>query len=705
MILEDEIMAFLDRPGLVGKKYKFSVLKNKFCSKEGYSPSELRDVLAKLEVEGKVLITERDEISSFAPSSKFFTGVIKINKYNEGTITHDGKVYKVKVDNLNGALNGDTVLCRIVDKVKDDANVCKVKKIVKRLDGMVLCEVTVNDKKQMVLQPVIAELDGDIQIANSYMKPLVEGDRIRVHIDRPTNGTYYGEYINYVGHRNDPDAELKVIAAQNGIKIEFSPEAIKEADSIPTTVSKEEMDGREDLRDELIYSIDGAKTKDRDDAISIRRDNNGNYIVGIHIADVSHYIRPGSKLWEEAMDRGTSVYMADTVIPMIPHKLSNGICSLNPEVDRLTFSCFITLDPNGKIIDYQFKEAVINSKKAMTYDEVNQILIDKEIPEGYTTEMVDNLYLAHELSKKLEKIKERRGYVNFGTNDLEVEMNENGEPIGFKPKEARKAEKLIENFMLIAGECAACYLMIPCPYRVHEEPDEEKVEEAFVTLKKSGIKVRDQAEIVDGHSIQKILSAIKSQEDRDVAANIILRSMKRARYDVENYGHFGLGLEKYGQFTSPIRRAPDLWIHNAIKMQLNNTYDLELENKYYKETEKFCNHATQKELRADQAEREADEYEMARYIGQHTGEKFISHVTYLTSKAIFIKTEEGITGYLRPQDLEGDTFLYDDKSLSYKGKNSHFKIRIGTPLVVTAIDATLEFGMATEDLLTLKKEK
>lgn len=349
------------------------------------------------------------------------------------------------------------------------------------------------------------------------------------------------------------------------------------------------------------------------------------------------------------------------------------------------------VSPDGEILDFDFVDTVINSRKAMTYEDVNKIFEEGILPPGYE-EFYDDLELMRQLSLKREKIKEKRGYTNFGSSDLEYEFDEDGNVISISKKTQRTAEKIIENIMLMAGECYANYMMIPTPYRVHEEPEPEKIDEALDLLNKSGIKVRTSQNIVNGKFIQQILKQIDDMSTRDVASQILLRSMNRARYDVEPIGHFGLGLQKYGQFTSPIRRASDLQGHYNLRLQRDNKYCLDATDNFYKKMEAFCRHISATERNADRAEKDANNLEMIKYVSEHLGEKFVVRVSYLTSKVIFVKTSNGIEGRLYPEDIEGDVFNYNDRGLSYVGKRSHAKIKIGTELVVTALEANRDFG-------------
>lgn len=710
--LKERLMEYLDNPSQRYKKYSFNQLRSELCSRQGFKADMLREALRDLEIEGKILIDKsRNLISSFPYANGLVHGVISINKHDEGFIKgNDGKKYKIKTEDLNDALDGDVVVARPTKKMSEGHIVCKVDKIIKRKDGLVVVEVTKDEDGEYYLRPFNARLAHPIKINAMSMKPLVEGDRIVVKISELTdNKCYYAGFIKNIGHKDDPDADLKIIAIENKIVIDFSEQALAEADAIPTEVLDEERVGRLDLTNKLIFTIDGASTKDRDDAVSIEINEKGNYVVGVHISDVTHYVHPGMQLWEEALQRGTSVYMADTVIPMLPHKLSNGICSLNPDVDRLTFSCIMEITPQGEVLNYDFVDSIINSRKAMTYEDVNKIFEDGELPEGYE-EFYDDLEMMRKLSLKMEKIKEKRGYVNFGSNDLEIQMDEDRNPLSFKQKEQKTAEKIIENLMLLAGECYANYMIIPSPLRVHEAPDEDRVEEAFEMLDKSGIRVKATHDIVNGKVIQQILGQIDDMDERSVAAQIILRSMNRARYDVENVGHFGLGLPTYGHWTSPIRRAADLRGHYNLRLQRDNKFSIKDADEFYEMMDDFCQHISRKERNADQAERDADELEMIKYMKNHIGEKFNAHVTYVNSKVMFVKTEEGITGRLYPEDIEGDRFNYNDNYLSFAGKKSKKRIKIGTKLVLTALEAdrdfgSISFGVNQEDLPLIKSRK
>lgn len=601
-------------------------------------------------------------------------------------------------DHLNDALDGDIVT------IKRIGNNYIVDSIVKRKDGLITVIVN-HDKKDIILKPKDYILKHEIVINSMSLKSFVDGDLLLVKIpEHLENNCYYGGYVKYIGHVNDPNDDLELIAKENSINIDFSEQAINEALSLPTEVSDEDMINRLDLTDELIFSIDGKHTKDRDDAISLHLDKDGNYILGVHIADVSHYIHPGMKLWDEAMERSTSVYLANSVIPMLPHNISNGICSLNPNERRLTFSCIAKISPKGQIMDYKFVDTVIESKIALTYDEALNIIEGRN--KYCDHELTLTLRLMNQLSNILENAKNKRGVIDFGNNDLVVEFDEEDNPVDLRLRLRNKAEKLIANFMQVASQCAACYVSSPAPFRVHDKPDFEDMQYALDTLSHTGIRVTAVDDIVNPKTIQRILRQIKNEPSRDIAANIILKAMKPARYSPFNIGHYALGLDKYTQFTSPIRRASDLMMHVVMKNE-NTLASEEIHSFSFNDMNSFCIHATNKEAQAVNAQREAILYETKKYVEEHSEDKFEAVVTFISSSGIYIKTSQGIEGKIYVEDIEGENFAYDHKKNIYRSK-SGYVINIGTKLVLTPLDAqrehkTINFSIKDEDLLVLKK--
>lgn len=665
------------------------------CKIVGFNDkSYLYDALEELEVKG-VIYKNNNEYSLF-PKDLYLSS---INICNDGTILAcvNNNTIAIDVDDLNDALDGDIVTIKLIDKKY------VVNNIVRRKDGNVVVMVCHEDDN-IILNPKDVILKHKIIIENIKLDSFVDGDLLLVEIGKNLeNNCYYGEYLEYLGHVCDPNADLQIIAKENNIDLKFSQQAMDEAIAIPSEVSNEEIIGRLDLTKELIFSIDCKNTKDKDDAISLHLDKEGNYILGVHIADVSHYVHPGMKLWEEAMDRSTSVYLANTVIPMLPRKLSNGICSLNPNVKRLTFSCIAKISPKGDILDYQFVDSVIESKLCLTYEEATDIIEGRN--KNYDYNLFLTLRLMNQLSNILEKAKNKRGVIDFGDNDVIIEFDENDKPIDLSLRVRNKAELLIANFMQVASQCAAQYVSSPAPFRVHDKPAFEDMQDALYTLSHKGIRVTDIDDIVDSKAIQNVLKRIRNESSRDIAANIFLKAMKPARYSARNVGHFALSLDKYAQFTSPIRRAPDLLLHVIMKNEkdLNNSTCFSPQD-----VNRFCIHATKKEASAVIAQRQALLYETKKYLEDHYEEKFDAIVTFVYPSGIFIKTSQGIEGKIYADDIEGEEFRFDYYNNVYKSKRQGYVIDIGTRLLLTPLDVygenkMISFSIKDEDLMVLKK--
>ena len=517
------------------------------------SKEDIQKELNELEFNG-FLIKENNKYRLFPKDYKLVN--IRIDTNGNGFFYVNDDFYVIEEKNLNGTLNGD--LCTV------NMFTGKVHSIVKRKSNLVICEVkdgnyiiTNNNKNYL------------IEIENSSTKGLVDGNIILLRIKNYDKNTLKCNLVEVLGHVNDPDIELKKIAIANNFNIDFSKDAIKQADSIKETVQEDELEGRLDLRDKLIYTIDDDHTKDMDDAISIEINDKGNYVIGVHIADVSHYIKPNTPLFNEALERGNSLYMLDTVIPMLMHKLSNGICSLNPNVDRLTISCIAEIDKNGNIVDYDIKKSVINSKKKMSYSNVNKILMDNEIVPGYE-EFVDNLKLANEASFALNKNYKEHGYLQFGNNEIKYTGEEENE---FKNVEHKAAEKIIEDFMLLANKIVATnFEYIPFPFRVHDMPDIDKIKSTLNYLRLLGYNIPNTNNLDNPKVLQGILKGLYDKGDYSITSQYILKSMKKAKYSPDNIGHFGLGFDTYTHFTSPIRRFNDLLVHTIVSDYLDKNF-------------------------------------------------------------------------------------------------------------------------------------
>ena len=700
------LLNYFGHPLLKDRKFALKEIKKYFFSNYKIFLDDLKEALIYLERYGFIYKYPDNTYALLVNDKQLVQGNIHIDKTGKGFLQVEEEIFKINRNDLNGALDGDNVVIRIKDNTKGDSFKAVVEKIVERKDGLLVVEVTQkHDKKELKACDVI--FDYSIVINSLALKSFVDGDKLLVRVDRENNnGVFYAGLVKYIGYKYTPSEDFKFIAAEYFIPIEFSSAALEESEKIPLEVSAEELSDRVDLTNELIFSVDNADTKDRDDAVSLSKDELGNFVLGVHIADVSHYIKPGSALWNEAMKRSASVYMGNSVIPMLPYKISNVICSLNPNVLRLTFSCIITLSPKGEIIDYKFLKSYIKSRQALTYGMVNEV-INEGVIKDEMVEYAETLLQMKKLSDILEKRKINRGYVRFGCNDVKVIVDQRGNPLEFIPRKVSSGEQIIENFMLVAGECAAHFGKGSIPYRVCDVPEVQQMNVALDVLKKSGLKVKFTEDVKDMKILQKFLTQIKNADEKELAGNIILRSLPKARYSGINSGHFGLALDKYCHFTSPIRRFPDLLLHAILKNQINKEKSFIMTSC---ELNKACEYFTRKEDQIISAERNALKLNMVQYANNHLGESFSAVVTYINANGIYIRTSNGIEGKLDPQDIEVDDFIYNSRNKSFIGKFSKIKIQIGTHLDLVILDTkkeyrTINFGINKEDLLQLKKVK
>ena len=571
-----------------------------------------------------------------------------------------------------------------------------IDKIVKRSANLIICELK---DDAFTIQNSYSKCKVDVEGAN--VRKLVNGNVILAKIKNYDKDTLKCDLVEILGHIDDPDIELKKIAIKNNFKVNFSKDAIKQADSIKETVQEDELEGRLDLRDKLIYTIDDDHTKDMDDAISIEINDKGNYVIGVHIADVSHYIRPNTPLFNEAMQRGNSLYMLNTVIPMLMHKLSNGICSLNPNVDRLTISCIAEVDKNGNIVDYDIKKSIINSKKKMSYSNVNKILMDKEITPGYE-EFVDNLKLANEASFALNKNYKEHGYLQFGNNEIKYTGEEENE---FKNVEHKAAEKIIEDFMLLANKIVARnFEYIPFPFRVHDMPDIDKIKSTLNYLRLLGYNIPNTNNLDNPKVLQGILKGLYDNGDYSITSQYILKSMKKAKYSPDNIGHFGLGFDAYTHFTSPIRRFNDLLVHTIVSEYINPDFNEEELDYINENLYKMCEHISETEVNADKAEDEALRYKMADFMKDKINEYFNGKIIALRPRYAIVKLENNIIGVANIEDMK-DICYFDNNDYCIKQRfgNDTYKVGDYVRIRTLYIDKNWKIGLRiTENLNRLK---
>ena len=640
----------------------------------------------------KVYHTNKDKYLLFE-NSHLKTGRLVVNKKGYGFVDIEGDedVY-IASKNLNGAIHGDLVVVEITSKKGLDLE-GRILRIIKReLKTVVGTIIKVDNKLKLKIDD--DKININIILEKDSLKNVVEGNKVVASVlSRIDNHNFKGEIIKIIGHINDPGVDILSIAAKHDINDEFNEEVIKEVEALPNEVLESEYIGRTDLRSQMIFTIDGDDTKDIDDAISLKKLENGNYELGVHIADVSHYVKSDSALDKEAYERGTSVYLADRVIPMLPHKLSNGICSLNPNVDRLTISCVMEIDDTGEVVNYDIFESVIKSNIQMTYKKVNKVLEESIIPEGYE-KYADTLKEMKILADILRKNKTEKGYIDFDLDESKIIVNEKGEAIDITLRNRGAGEKLIEDFMIAANETVArhiFYMDYPFIYRVHGEPNEEKITKFLHYVSILGYSITGKINKITPKAMQKILEQLKGVKEYSMLSSQLLRSMQKAIYDTKNIGHFGLASKCYTHFTSPIRRYPDTTVHRLLHTYLFNK-NLNIDTVRYWENRLpfIAEHSSLKERNSIECEREVDDMKKAEYMEKHIGEKFEGVISGVMSFGIFVELPNLIEGLVHVEDMKGDFYTYDESTFSLIGKKNKRGYRLGDDISVIVKSASKE---------------
>ena len=648
---------------------------------------ELRELIYTLDnmvKEGILYRSNKDKYLLFE-NSHLIKGKLQLKEKGFGFILDSGleKDFIISKDNINNAMDGDIVIVDIIDKNKNEG---KIVRILKRNTDSIIGEVEIINNK-CIVHPDKKNIS-DIEITNNKEIGAVDGHKVIVKREKNK-----GIIIQIIGHKNDPNIDMLSIIYEHDFKPSFDDNVIKALDDIPSEINEADCHGRMDLRNELIYTIDGADTKDIDDAISVKKNNDGTYELGVHIANVSHYVKKGGVIDLEAYDRGTSVYLTDRVLPMLPQKLSNGICSLNPNVDRLAMSCIMTIDDKGNIIDKKIGKSVIRSRKQMTYESVNRLLEENIIDKGYE-EFADNLKLAEELSEILRNKMINRGYIDFDTREVKIIVDENNHPIDIKLREQKTGEKLIENFMIAANEAVAeyiYYLGLPGIYRVHDKPVDKKVDMFFDFIAAKGISVTGKRHgKISVMDLQNVINQLDDVEGAAVFKDMLVRSMAKAIYSDQNIGHFGLGSKCYSHFTSPIRRYPDLTLHRLLDTYLDK-YDNAMIEMWERELPVIAEHSSIKERDADECEYEVEDMKMAEYMMDHIGESYQAIISGVQSFGIFATIiDNGVEGLIKIEDLDGDNYIYHEKEQALVGFSSKNKFSLGDKIEIEVLRANKE---------------
>ncbi len=650
---------------------------------------EFLSYLDELQSEGKIYVTKKGRYIAVDENSDVISGVLHCNARGFfGFVINDGGDVFVAGDNLADAVNNDTVLVRLDGSGdggrKREGHVIKVlSRGNKTLVGVIRREKNGFYK----MYPDSNQFYFSVRIAPDDMMNAKIGDRVSAEItEYGRDGKIYGRVTAVLGNEQSLKGCIEGIILDNGIKQEFDESTLKEAEKIPNEIT--DIGGRADFRDMTIFTIDGDDARDFDDAVSLSRLNNGNYSLGVHIADVTHYVLRDGALDREAFTRGTSVYLADRVIPMLPEKLSNGICSLNPNVDRFTLSVIMEVSPEGQVVSHELKKAVIRSKERMTYNNVNKILSgDEELNERYS-HIVPTLREMEMLAEILRKKRDKRGAIQFDFPESGIRVDEDGNPIEIVKIVRGKSEKIIEEFMLLANETVAEYAFwaeLPFVYRVHEAPSPEKLTEFNAFLQNFNLAVKER---IDGDSpihpkaLQTILDKVKDTHEERMVATRMLRSLMKADYRTENLGHFGLAAKYYCHFTSPIRRYPDLIIHRALKLFLDG-------KEIHLDMSKAAIQSSDREVAAENTERDTDDLMKTAYMSQFIGQSFDGVVSSVTNFGMFVELENSVEGLIRAENMEGDYFEFYESTNSLVGKRTGRIYRIGDEVSVVLARADI----------------
>ncbi|RUL47220.1 ribonuclease R [Lysinibacillus antri] len=597
---------------------------------------------------------------------------------------------------INGALNGDIVLIRVLKESSGDRREGTVIKVIERGKSTFVGTYQANRGFGFVV-PDDKKMNMDIFVTKEDSLGAVDGHKVVVEIvnwpDDIKSAT--GMITKILGHKNDPGVDILSILYKYDIPPDFPQEVVDAAGQVPDEISEKDLVGRRDLRNETIVTIDGADAKDLDDAVTVTKNEDGTYKLGVHIADVSYYVTEGSIIDTEAYERATSVYLTDRVIPMIPHRLSNGICSLNPQVDRLTLSCEMIIDQNGQVVQHEIFQSVIKTTERMTYADVYKILEDpdEELLKRYEP-LVPMFKDMADLAAILRKKRMERGAIDFDFKESKVLVNEEGWPTDIVLRERTVSERLIEEFMLAANETVAehfHWMQVPFIYRIHEDPKPEKLQRFFEFVTNFGLVVKGSGNSVHPKALQEIIRAIEGMPEEPVISTMLLRSMQQAKYYPESIGHFGLSTDFYTHFTSPIRRYPDLIVHRLIRTYLiEGDVSKETTFKWGQVMDEIAEHTSDRERRAVDAERDTDALKKAQFMSDKIGEEFEGIVSSITNFGIFVELPNTIEGLVHITNMTDDYYNFDERQMIMIGEHTNRQFRIGDEVKVRVANVVIE---------------
>ena len=691
-----------------------------FICDDQYKPMRLKDIRFLLQVsdedkkrvedalnllinEGKITVTPKGKYQKMDKDLK--VGTFIGNKKGFGFVRVDGEKedYFVPAKFTLDAFHGDRVVIKAADyQLAGKRKEATIVKILERGMSLIVGTYDKRDGFGFVI-PDNQKISEDIFVSKENSMGAMSGHKVVCHITtyKDASKKPEGKIVEILGHVNDPATDILSVVRAYDIPMEYPEKVMQSLDNIPDEVDPSAIEGRTDFRDWDTVTIDGEDAKDLDDAITLSF-KDGIYTLGVHIADVSHYVTEKSELDKEALKRGTSCYLVDSVIPMIPHKLSNGICSLNAGVDRLTLSCVMDIDKKGKVVNHYICEGVIRVNERMTYTNVSKILdrSDDEVLKRYEN-LVDMFDMMKDLSAIIRKTRHKRGSIDFDMPETKIIVDDNHKPIEIKPYDRNTATNIIEDFMLMANETIACdyfWQEIPFEYRIHESPEPEKIEMLMLFMSNFGLYMKPTHDEIHPKELQKILERIEGEPFEALISKMMLRSMKQARYATECSGHFGLSCKYYCHFTSPIRRYPDLQIHRIIKENLHGELNDKRISHYKKILPNVAEDNSAKERRAEEAEREVIKLKEIEYMSEHIGEEFDGVVSGVTANFIFVELENTVEGSVAVAYMTDDSYYFHEEIYAMVGENSGNKYQLGDKVRIKVINCdkikkTIDFSI------------
>lgn len=655
--------------------------------------ADLEEVLHELLVEGKIEVSKRGKYSK--TEEKFLTGTFIGNARGFGFVSVEGETEDIFISEsqVNGAMHGDMVQVSLQSakasggKRREGA----VVKILQRAITRVVGTFQKNKNFGFVI-PDNLKLGQDVFVPLERSGGAVDGHKVVVEITDYGNERKKpeGKVIEIIGHVNDPGTDIMSIVKGYELPTEFPQKVLKQAQNVGKPVSGADMAGRKDVRDWQMVTIDGEDAKDLDDAITLTKEGE-NYRLGVHIADVTNYVQEHSALDVEALERGTSVYLVDRVIPMLPHILSNGICSLNAGEDRLALSCIMLINPKGAVISHEIAETVVRVDRRMSYTSVRKILKDKDEKEREEyKELVPMFELMEELAAILREKRRKRGSIDFDFPETKIILDKQGRPLEIKPYERNVATRIIEDFMLIANETVAqdyFWQEVPFVYRTHDTPDSEKIRKLGTFINNFGYSIRIGQDEIHPKELQKLLEKVEDTPEEPLISRLTLRSMKQAKYTVQNTGHFGLAAQYYCHFTSPIRRYPDLQIHRIIKETLRGRMNEKRMAHYDKILPEVAAQSSARERRAEEAERETDKLKKVEYMSEHIGETFEGVISSVTAWGMYVELPNTVEGMIHVDNMTDDYYHFNEETYELTGERTNKVYKLGQTVSVVVADA------------------